>query len=84
MHEPVSLGFTSRGNQLTSYQEYKVQGHLGGSAGCAADSISAQVMILWFVGSIPMSGSALTVEAAWDSLSQPLPLLHTLSLKINK
>ena len=49
---------------------------------------SAQVMISWFVGSSPMSGSVLTARA-WSllwilslslSLSAPLLFTHTLSL----
>ena len=52
---------------------------------------SAQVMISHFMGSSPVSGSALTaqsLEPALDSVSpslSALPLTHTLSLsKINK
>ena len=52
---------------------------------------SAQVMISWFVGLSPASGSVLTaqsLESASDSvsssLSVPPPLILFLSLKINK
>ena len=51
---------------------------------------SAQVMILWFVGSSPISGSILTaqsLEPAEDSvcfsLSLPLPV-HALSFSVSK
>ena len=50
--------------------------------------VSAQVMISWFAGSSPMSGSAAgSTEPSWDSLSLfPLSLtLHcSVSLKTNK
>ena len=50
---------------------------------------SAQVIILWFVGLSPKSGSVLTAQSLepdldLDSLTPPLPLMLCLSLKINK
>ena len=55
----------------------------------AGRSTSAQVMISWFVGSSPASGSVLTaqsLEPAWDSVSLPLPLpaLLTLCLSLSQ
>ena len=47
---------------------------------------SAQVMISWFAGLSPMSGSVLTaqsLESAFDSVSLPLPLPHLHSVKNN-
>ena len=52
-------------------------------------STSAQVVISWFVGSSPASGSVLTawsLEPASDSVSPPLrpSPVHTLSLSVSK
>ena len=52
--------------------------------------ILAQVMISWFVGSSPTSGSALRAQGLLGilsltlSLSVPPPVMLSLSLKINK
>ena len=50
--------------------------------------IPSRVMISWFLGSSPASGSALSMESAWDSLSSSLSLCPSpalsLSLKINR
>ena len=60
----------------------------GWSVGWASDK--AQVMILWFVGSSPASGSVLTAqssEPASDSgspsLAAPLPVIPSLSLSLS-
>ena len=63
------------------------KGHSGGSV--VGRPTSAQVVISWFVGLSPVSGSVLTaqsLEPAWDSvspsLSAPLPLILSLSLSL--
>ena len=59
---------------------WTVVGRLGGSVGSA-------VMISWFTGSSPASGSVLTAqspEPASDSVSLSLPLPHSHSISLSK
>ena len=70
-----------------SFERMMDMGCLGGSVAVKRQT-SAQVMVLWSVGSSPASDSVLTaqgLELASDSVSPSLPLLcsHSVSLSLS-